>query len=46
MTYLLDILLDGFFASIAAIGFAIISKPQSQAYKYCALIAAIGHSTS
>ena len=45
MTYLLDILQDGFFAAIAAIGFASISNPPRQAYKYCALIAAIGHAT-
>lgn len=41
---LLAILQDGFFAAIAAIGFASISNPPHSAYKYCALIAAIGHS--
>ncbi|MCD8318328.1 MAG: threonine/serine exporter family protein [Paraprevotella sp.] len=43
--YLLNILQDGFFAAIAAIGFSSISNPPKQAYKYCALIAAIGHAT-
>ena len=42
MTYLFNILQDGFFAAIAAIGFASISNPPRQAYKYCALIAALG----
>ena len=32
------------FASIAAIGFASISNPPRKAYRYCALIAAVGHS--
>ena len=45
MTYLFNILQDGFFAAIAAIGFASISNPPRQAYKYCALIAALGHAT-
>lgn len=35
---------DAFFAAIAAIGFAAISKPPRRAYLWCALIAAIGHS--
>lgn len=35
---------DALFAAIAAIGFAAISRPPKQAYIYCALIAAIGHS--
>lgn len=39
-----EILQDGFFAALAAIGFASISNPPRSAYKYCALIAAIGHS--
>lgn len=38
------LLQDAFFAAIAAIGFAAISKPPRRAYIYCALIAAIGHS--
>lgn len=35
---------DAFFAAIAAIGFAAISRPPRSAYLYCAVIAAIGHS--
>lgn len=35
---------DGFFAAIAAIGFASISNPPRQAYACCALLAAVGHS--
>ena len=34
---------DGFFAAVAAIGFAAISNPPMRAFKYCALIAAAGH---
>lgn len=45
MEYLFNILQDGFFAAIAAIGFASISNPPRQAYPYCALIAAVGHAT-
>lgn len=41
--YLFNILQDGFFAAIAAIGFASISNPPRNAYPYCALIAAVGH---
>ncbi|MDD4514181.1 threonine/serine exporter family protein [Massilibacteroides sp.] len=41
---LLNILQDGFFAAIAAIGFASISNPPQQAYAFCAFIAAAGHS--
>lgn len=41
---LLNIVQDGFFAAIAAIGFSSISNPPKQAYLYCALIAAVGHS--
>ena len=41
---LFEIFQDGFFAALAAIGFASISNPPRSAYKYCALIAAIGHS--
>lgn len=36
---------DALFAAIAAIGFAAISRPPKKAYLWCALIAAIGHST-
>ena len=35
---------DALFSAIAAIGFAAISNPPRQAYGYCAVIAAIGHS--
>lgn len=35
---------DALFAAIAAIGFSAISRPPRQAYLYCALIAAAGHS--
>ena len=41
---LFNILQDGFYAAIAAIGFASISNPPKRAYLYCAIIAAIGHS--
>ena len=41
---LLQILQDAFFAALAAIGFAAISRPPKSAYLYCALIAAAGHS--
>ena len=44
MEILLNIFQDGFFAAIAAIGFASISNPPKSAYLYCALIAAAGHS--
>ncbi len=35
---------DALFAAIAAIGFAAISRPPRQAYLWCAVIAAVGHS--
>ncbi len=38
-----EILQDGFFAAIAAIGFASISNPPRNAYPCCALLAAVGH---
>lgn len=41
---LLQVLQDAFFAALAAIGFAAISRPPRSAYIYCALIAAVGHS--
>lgn len=41
---IIQILQDALFAAIAAIGFAAISRPPVRAYKYCALIAAVGHS--
>jgi uncharacterized membrane protein YjjB (DUF3815 family) len=40
---LIDILSDGFFAAIAAIGFGAISDPPMRAFKSIALLAAIGH---
>ena len=40
-----DILLDGIFAAIAAIGFGSISNVPLQAFKGCALLAAAGHAT-
>ncbi len=42
--WFVNIFWDGFFAAIAAIGFASISNPPKRAYLYCAVIAAIGHS--
>ncbi len=42
---LTEILQDAVFSAIAAIGFAAISNPPRNAYGYCALIAAIGHSS-
>ncbi len=39
------ILQDGFFAALAAVGFAAISNPPRIAIGYCALIAAVGHIT-
>ena len=41
---LLQIFQDALFSAIAAIGFAVISRPPRNAYLYCALIAAVGHS--
>lgn len=40
----MHILEDAFFAALAAIGFAAISRPPRRAYLWCALIAAVGHS--
>lgn len=40
---LTELFLDGFFAAIAAIGFASISNPPRQAYPCCAVLAAVGH---
>lgn len=39
------ILQDAAFAAVAAIGFAAISNPPKRAYLYCAILAAVGHST-
>lgn len=40
---LTDILTDGFFAAIAAIGFGAISDPPMRAFPYIAILAAVGH---
>ena len=45
MTLILNLLQDAFFAALAAIGFASVSNPPLNAFKFCALIAAVGHST-
>ena len=39
----LEILSDGFFAAVAAIGFGAISDPPMRAFPSIALLAAIGH---
>ncbi len=44
MEMIIKLLQDAFFAAIAAIGFSAISRPPRQAYLWCALIAACGHS--
>lgn len=36
---------DALFAAIAAIGFSAISNPPRKAYIFCAIIAAVGHSS-
>lgn len=43
MNIVYDIITDGFFAAIAGIGFGAISDPPMRAFKYIALLAAIGH---
>lgn len=45
MINMTDILLDGFFAAIAGVGFASISNPPRKALAVCALLSAIGHAT-
>lgn len=40
---ILDILLDGFFAAIAGIGFGAISDPPLRSFKMIAILAALGH---
>ncbi len=40
---ILSLLQDGFFAAIAAIGFAVISNPPKKAVLVSALLAAVGH---
>lgn len=42
-SFIHDILLDGLFAAIAAIGFAIISNPPCKAFIVCPILAAVGH---
>ncbi len=39
----LDILADMFFAALAGVGFGIISDPPLKAFRFIALLAAIGH---
>lgn len=39
----LDIVADGFFAAVAGVGFGAISDPPMCAFRYIALLAAIGH---
>jgi len=38
-----DIIADGFFAAIAAVGFGAISDPPLRAFKFIAVLGAIGH---
>ena len=45
MDFTLHLLNDGFFAAIAAVGFASISNPNRGTFLACALLAAIGHMT-
>lgn len=40
-----DIIADGIFAAVAAMGFGAISDPPLRAFKYIALLAAVGHAT-
>lgn len=40
-----DIISDGLFAAVAAMGFGAISDPPLRAFPYIALLAAIGHAT-
>lgn len=41
--FIINILADGFFAAIAAIGFSSISNTPHRAYFSCAVVAAVGH---
>lgn len=43
MITFLDILSDGFFAAIAAIGFGAISDPPIRSYKFIVILGAVGH---
>lgn len=40
---LIAVILDGIFAAVAAIGFAVISNPPRKAIPACAILAAVGH---
>lgn len=42
-TFFLAVLEDAFYAALAGIGFASISNPPKNAYKYCAVLSAVGH---
>lgn len=42
---LTELLIDGFFAAIAACGFGAISDPPLRAFKFIAILAALGHAT-
>ncbi len=42
-SYFIAVLQDAGFAALAGAGFASISNPPRRTYKYCALIAAVGH---
>ena len=43
ISLVIDTLLDGFFAAIAAVGFAAVSDPRPRSFPYIALLAAVGH---
>ena len=43
MMLIVDILLDGLFAAMAAMGFGAISDPPLRAYRSIAILAAVGH---
>lgn len=45
MSTILALLNDGFFAAVAAVGFASISNPKRSTFWACALLAALGHCT-
>lgn len=40
-----DIISDGLFAAVAAMGFGSISDPPMRAFRYIAILAAVGHAT-
>ncbi len=42
---LTDILIDGFWGAIAAIGFGAISDPPTRAFKFIAILGALGHAS-